>query len=98
MTDYVATRTGDRVRVKLSTGWTITYTDEERPADVSAPGYRQATGAIERRCITRGQPLVAELLGEVEHRLGAQAPVEVIVEQHLRGADGTYPSQSHDGQ
>ena len=83
---HVATRTGDRVRVKLSTGWTITYTDGERPADVSAPGYRQATGAIERRCITRGQPLIAKLLAEVEHRLGAQAPVEVIVEQHLRGA------------
>ncbi len=43
---HVATRTGDRVRVKLSTGWRITHTDGERTADASAPGYRQATGAI----------------------------------------------------
>ena len=27
MTDYVATRIGNRVRVKLSTGWTITHDD-----------------------------------------------------------------------
>ena len=46
MTDYVATRTGNRVRVKLSTGWTITHTDGERTAHISPPGYRRATGAI----------------------------------------------------
>ena len=38
MTDYVATRTGDRVRVKLSTGWTITHTDGDPRADIYAPG------------------------------------------------------------
>ena len=37
MTDYVATRTGDRVRVKLSTGWMISHDDDARLADIIAP-------------------------------------------------------------
>ena len=46
MTDYVATRTGNRVRVKLSTGWTITYEDGAEQAQISAPGFQRATGAM----------------------------------------------------
>lgn len=46
MTDYVATRTGNRVRVKLSTGWTITYEDGAEQAQISAPGFQHATGAM----------------------------------------------------
>ena len=37
MTDYVATRTGDRVHIELSTGWTITHTDGRRLGDITAP-------------------------------------------------------------
>ena len=46
MTDYVATRTGARVRVKLSTGWTITHFGSDPRADISHPGYRRVTGDI----------------------------------------------------
>ena len=37
MTDYVATRTGDRVRVRLSTGWTISHDDGARLGDITDP-------------------------------------------------------------
>jgi hypothetical protein len=37
MTDYVATRTGNRTRVKLSTGWTLAHDDGEQLADISDP-------------------------------------------------------------
>ena len=36
MTDYVATRTGNRVQVELSTGWTITHTDGRRLGDIAS--------------------------------------------------------------
>ena len=40
MTDYVATRTGDRTTVRLSTGWTISHDAGARLADITDPsGY-----------------------------------------------------------
>ena len=36
MTDYVATRTGDKVHVRLSTGWSITHTDGRRLGDIAS--------------------------------------------------------------
>lgn len=58
MTDYVATRTGDRVRVKLSTGWTITYEDGTEHARISGPGWV----ANDTRAITRPKPATVENL------------------------------------
>ena len=46
-TDYVATRTGDQVRVKLSTGWTIIYIDGATHAQISAPGSRRVYRSVE---------------------------------------------------
>ena len=37
MTDYVATRTGNRVRVRLSTGWSISHDAGARLGDITAP-------------------------------------------------------------
>ena len=34
MTDYVANRTGDRTRVRIATGWTITHAAGARLADI----------------------------------------------------------------
>ena len=40
MTDYVATRTGDRIRIRLSTGWGISHDDGARLGDITDPsGY-----------------------------------------------------------
>ena len=37
MTDYVATRTGDRTAVRHEDRWTITHTDGARLADITDP-------------------------------------------------------------
>ena len=54
----MATRIGNRVRVKLSTGWTITYEDGATHAQISATGYRRATGAIRAPKSARSRAVV----------------------------------------
>ena len=69
MTDYVATRSGGRLRVKLTTGWTITYEDGDTHANISAPGYQRATGAIKvepKR--TNIESLVFALVEDIRYR------------------------------
>jgi hypothetical protein len=68
MTDYVATRSGDRLRVKLSTGWTITYEDGATHAQICAPGCRRATGAIHAPKPATVERLAAALVEGIRDR------------------------------
>ena len=77
---------GDRVRVKLSTGWTITHTGGEPTADISHPGYRRVTGAVPAPSPATVESLAAALVKFI--RAGAEP--RPISRRHPRPGEGNH--------